>query len=131
VGTDITTHPTSPLHIPELPEIVPLPNYLHADHPLFLFKNNVHFLNSNIPVIHKILLFNGANSCANFTTIHTATGQIRYLLPNFCLVHSTTKSKPEEHLLQLAVSFTSQIHNIQNQLKKISHEKNNHHPKTY
>lgn len=31
------------------------PNYLHADHPLFLLKNNVNFLNYDIPGIHKIL----------------------------------------------------------------------------
>lgn len=35
--------------------MVSFPNYLHADHPLILFKNNANFLNSDILGNHQIL----------------------------------------------------------------------------
>lgn len=72
---------------------MPFPNYLHAHHPLLLFKNNVIFLNSDIPEIHKMFLFNVPQSCTNFVTIQSATAQVRYI--SFLLATQYKKIKAE------------------------------------
>lgn len=72
---------------------MPFPNYLHAHHPLLLFKNNVIFLNSDIPEIHKMFLFNVPQSCTNFVTIQSATAQVRYI--SFLLATQYNKIKAE------------------------------------